>query len=280
MEKWVEICRTGIWTAKGGNSVTLTKGDLDNIVKTYDPKDREAPLVFGHPEDTEPAYGWVANLKRSGEILLAKFKDVPEAVKKMVREKYYKKVSIALGADKKTLRHVGLLGAVQPAVSGLKDVEFGDGDAVMFLELSSKQEEGEMGDEVLKKELEAEKKAREAAEKKAEDEAQKAKDAAAELSKHKDETAEKEVEARVNALVGKKIKGADKDVVKRIAMSLAKEGEEIEFSQGAGKKPMVEHLFSFLDGLPDQGLTTEFSDPGPGGDPDGDEDLSGLMDRV
>ena len=82
--------------------------------------------MFGHPEDSEPAFGWVDKLKRTGDILSALFKQIPDAVKSLVKTGHYKKISISLGSDKKNLRHVGLLGAVQPAVPGLANVKFSD----------------------------------------------------------------------------------------------------------------------------------------------------------
>lgn len=289
MDKWVEICKAGTWTAKNGSKVTLTNGDLDNIVASYDPTVREAPLVFGHPEDNQPAFGWAQKLKRSGEVLLAQFQKVPEAVKELVRAGHYKKVSISLGADKKTLRHVGLLGAVQPAVPGLKDVKFEDGEDELTIEFSNQPDPNKTNlnqtkeDDVEKKELEAKLAAEEKARKKAEAEAKESKDKTAaaekELSESKLAAREGELETRINKLVGKKILSKDKPMVKKIALALGDTGEEIEFSDGQGKKGLDEHLFDFLSGLPDLGLTTEFSDPGNSGQ-DASIDTSDMMTRV
>jgi hypothetical protein len=99
MSDWIDLCRTGTWTAKDGRVVTLTAGDLDAIVSGYNPADREAPLVFGHPGDDAPAYGWVESLRRSGELLQGKITQVAEGVKELVAEGRYKKVSIALFPD-------------------------------------------------------------------------------------------------------------------------------------------------------------------------------------
>ena len=292
MGNWIEICKAGTWTAKNGSKVTLTKGDLDNIVASYDPTVREAPLVFGHPEDNHPAFGWAQKLKRSGEVLLAQFQKVPEAVKELVRAGHYKKVSISLGADKKALRHVGLLGAVQPAVPGLKDVTFKGGEDGLTIEFSNQinpsktnlnqSKEDKEGD-VEKKELEAKLAAEEEARKKAEAEAKASKDKAdaaeKQLSESKLKAREGELETRVNKLVGQKILAKDKPMIKKIALALGDAGEEIEFSAGAGKKSLDDHLFNFLDGLPDLGLTTEFSDPGKSGQ-DASIDTSDMMTRI
>ncbi len=140
MSEWVDICKAGTWTARDGRSVTLTEGDLDAIVSGYAPSEREAPLVLGHPADDAPAFGWVEALRRVGSVLQAKFKDVASEVKELVAGGRYKKVSIALFPDGVTLRHIGLLGAAQPAVSGLRSVRFEEGSEGITLEFSSKEE--------------------------------------------------------------------------------------------------------------------------------------------
>jgi predicted HNH restriction endonuclease len=278
MSNWIEICKAGAWMAKNGKRVTLSNGDLDDIIDSYNPADREAPLVFGHPGDNQPAFGWVDKLKRNGNILLAKFKQVPEAVQKLVNAGHYKKVSISLGADKKSLRHVGLLGAVQPAVPGLKDVKFSDTEQELVIEFSNK----DKGEDVEKKELEeklaAEEKARKEAEKKLKESEEKAEAAEKELSESKQKALEGQIETRIDKLVGKKITAADKPVIKKIALALG-DSEEIELSEGAGKKSLDEHLFDFLSGLPDLGLLNEFSAPTSNNDETG-VDVSGMMDRV
>ncbi|NDY73977.1 hypothetical protein DO021_19600 [Desulfobacter hydrogenophilus] len=276
MGNWIEICKAGTWTAKNGEQVTLSTGDLDGIASAYNPTEREAPLVFGHPEDNHPAFGWVDQLKRTGDILLARFKQVPETVKDLVKAGHYKKVSISLMADKKTLRHVGLLGAVPPAVPGLADVMFQGEDGVT-IEFSNpdatrKEEKTHMELEKLKKELEAEKEARKTAE-------TKAATAETELSQSRQKTLEAEIGTRIDKLVGKQILAGDKPLVKEIALALGKEGTEIELSAGKGKKSLSSHLFDFLQGLPDRGLLTEFSAPNAGRETDA-PDMPALMSRV
>ncbi|MFH2064978.1 MAG: hypothetical protein ABIK15_07265 [Pseudomonadota bacterium] len=261
--EWIEICKAGTWTAKNGKPVTLTTADLDAIASSYNPTDREAPLVFGHPSDEDPAFGWVEKLKRTGDILLAAFKQVPDVVKSLVKDGHYKKVSIALMPDKKTLKHVGLLGAVQPAVPGLASVKFGDGADELVVEFSNPdavdpaKKEGEDMDKVkeLEQQLADEKAKREAAE-------NQAKAAETELSAAKSKQQASELETRIDKLVAEnKILPADKAAVKTVALALGKDEGEIELSAGSGKKKTVEHLFDFLSALPDRGLLTEFSSP-------------------
>ncbi|ACL06453.1 hypothetical protein Dalk_4775 [Desulfatibacillum aliphaticivorans] len=119
---WVEVFKTGTHTASNGTTVSVSENDLDEIASRYDASEHEAPVVIGHPKENAPAYGWVQALKRNGSTLLAKLNLVPEFVE-MVKKGLYKKRSISLYADK-TLRHVGFLGAMPPAVKGLADIKF------------------------------------------------------------------------------------------------------------------------------------------------------------
>lgn len=121
---WIEVFKAGTHTAKNGSTRTWDRDDIDEIIRNYNPIEREAPVVIGHPKDNDPAYGWVEKLKRSGSVLLAKFKQVDPNFAEIVKAGRYKKRSISLIGNR--LRHVGFLGAVQPAVPGLADLSFGD----------------------------------------------------------------------------------------------------------------------------------------------------------
>jgi len=123
MDQWVQVFKTGRHTDASGGEKVWSKDDLDRIIYSYNPQGHEAPVVIGHPEENAPAYGWVEALKREGEVLYAKLKNlVPEFVD-MVRRGLFKKRSISLYPDL-TLRHVGFLGAMPPAVKGLADIKF------------------------------------------------------------------------------------------------------------------------------------------------------------
>ena len=125
MNDWIAVFKAGTHTDSNGNVRTWTEADLDAIVKKYNHKEHEAPVVIGHPKDNAPAYGWVERLERKGSVLYAKLKDlVPEFVD-MVKRGLFKKRSISLYPDM-TLRHIGFLGAMPPAIKGLPDFAFGD----------------------------------------------------------------------------------------------------------------------------------------------------------
>jgi hypothetical protein len=124
--KWMEVFRAGDYGPKG----KFTAADLDKIIANYDPAKHEAPLTIGHPEHDAPAYGWAEALRRTGDVLFAKLKQVPDAIDHLVSEGRFKKRSISLynGANGPSLRHIGLLGAMPPEVKGLADLklcEFG-----------------------------------------------------------------------------------------------------------------------------------------------------------
>jgi hypothetical protein len=124
MDDWIEIFRAGKNTDSKGRTRTWTQADLDKMVSSYSPSDYEAPIVIGHPQqDNAPAYGWVKGLKRVGDLLLAKFKQVAPEFSKLVEEGRYKKRSIRVHQNG-TLGHVAFLGAVPAAINGLKDIQF------------------------------------------------------------------------------------------------------------------------------------------------------------
>ncbi len=127
-EQWVEVFRAGKQTDSAGNTQLWTADDLNKIVLKYNNQTvHEAPVVLGHPVDNAPAFGWVDKLKTDGTILYAKFKQlVPEFIE-AVKQGLYKKRSISLYRDL-TLRHIGFLGAMPPAVKGLANIKFEEGE--------------------------------------------------------------------------------------------------------------------------------------------------------
>ncbi len=162
----IEIFRAGTHTAMSGEAVTVTTADLAEIAAAYDPAVHEAPLVIGHPETNAPAYGWVKGLTVSGDRLVATPHQVDPAFAEMVRRGAYKKRSASFWGvktpgnptpGKLALRHVGFLGAVAPAVKGLREVAFADGDAggmITFEFAEPRQERPKMNEET-KQALEA-----------------------------------------------------------------------------------------------------------------------------
>jgi Fe-S-cluster-containing hydrogenase component 2 len=126
--KWFEVFRAGRQTDSAGHTQEWTEEDLDKIVAKYNAQSaHEAPLVVGHPEHNSPSFGWVEGLKREGKILYAKAKDIMPEFAELVRKGTYKKRSISLYPDM-TLRHIGFLGGMPPAIKGLADIQFKSGE--------------------------------------------------------------------------------------------------------------------------------------------------------
>ncbi|HIF5574523.1 peptidase [Pasteurella multocida] len=133
----IEIFKAGKRVDANGQIVEITTGDLQQAVEAYDPAFHESPVVIGHPKDNHPAYAWVKSLQLEGDILKAELSQVDPEFAEMVEKGRYKKVSASFylansQANPKQgslyLRHVGFLGAVPPAVKGLRNPEFAEGE--------------------------------------------------------------------------------------------------------------------------------------------------------
>lgn len=118
---WIEIFRAGTHTDMSGKREKYSVADLDQIIKKFDKKSLTVPVVVGHPKTNDPAYGWVSALQRKGRSLYARFTQVEKKFWAAVKAGRFKKRSVALSKDG-ALVHVGWLGAVPPAVAGMKDV--------------------------------------------------------------------------------------------------------------------------------------------------------------
>lgn len=124
---WIEIFKSGVHQDSLGRKNTYTFEKLDRIVNNYNKQvfeeNEKAPLVKGHPKDNSPAYGWIDKLARRGTKIFANISGVDASLKEEIKTGMFKHISVGLYEDD-NLRHVGLLGAVPPAVKGLKPVEF------------------------------------------------------------------------------------------------------------------------------------------------------------
>ena len=267
MTGWEAIFKAGRHTDSAGIEREFSNADLDFIAANYNPSAHEAPLVIGHPKDNSPAFGWVKKLKRRGETLFAQFKQVPEELKEAVRAGHYKKVSVALYPNM-TLRHVGLLGGMPPAVKGLGSVAFGANEDFFSIEFNETQEQTEedMGEleRALADKAQAEAEAKAARDKLAQAEAraaesdqkaataeqaakeatEKAEAAEARFSEHQAQEMAKTRECQFNELLksGKAMPG-DKDAVLAVATALSG-ASEITFSEGGEEtKTPAEKLF-------------------------------------
>lgn len=129
--RWIDVFRAGTHTDSQGNVTTFTTADLDQIVANH--ALGAAPAVIGHPKDNAPAYAWVEEVKRDGDLLFTKFKDVNPDFDAGVESGAYRNRSVSLVKDPAhglRLRHVGWLGAMAPAIPGLSH-DFSDAGEVM-----------------------------------------------------------------------------------------------------------------------------------------------------
>ena len=144
--KALHIFRTGPQTPMSGGVIEFTAADLAACAAAYDPALSEAPIVVGHPRANLPAYGWVKSLAVAGGNLFAEPHQVDPAFAELVAAGRYKKISAAFYAPDAPhnprpggyyLRHIGFLGAQPPAVKGLREPQFAEGEeGVIEIEFS------------------------------------------------------------------------------------------------------------------------------------------------
>lgn len=138
--QWIEIFHAGLQTDNKGKQHRIDKKFLEQVVSNYDESLHESPAVIGHPETNNPAFGWTKKLRVNGDKLEAQFADTNDDFEAMVRNGSFKKRSASFYLDSPSapggkapyLRHVGFLGAQPPAVKGLRDIQFGEGESLTF----------------------------------------------------------------------------------------------------------------------------------------------------
>ena len=119
----IEVFKSGTHTDSNGIKTTYTLEQINQIVQNYNqfvalhPNDL-APLVKGHPQNDAPAFGWIKRLVRKNDTIFADIVDIDNKLIADIEKKKYKNFSIALYPTL-LLRHIGILGAVPPAVKGL-----------------------------------------------------------------------------------------------------------------------------------------------------------------
>ncbi|WP_300786527.1 phage protease [uncultured Desulfovibrio sp.] len=294
--KWIEIARTGTFTDSAGREQTFTAGDLDAIARRYDPAKRDAPLCFGHPQsDKAPAFGWVDRLKSEGGRLYASFSRVPDEVRELVAKGHYRHVSMSLMPDRVSLRHVALLGAAQPAIDGLKAVEFSDGGEAITVDFAAttrgddsmtteelQRQIGQLQAQLetlkaenasLKKQAETHKQDRDKAESAKNEAERKAEKTGADFAAYREKVEGERREARVAGLVkAGKVKPAEKAGVLEFAAKLAAREGTVDFAAPDGTTESLsleERYFRELEARPADERAFEFAALPAHGDPTG-----------
>jgi hypothetical protein len=130
----VELVKAGNWASNLSGRVPITGEDLDAMLAAAtDIEIDSVPVKLGHIDprfDGEPAYGWVRNMRRIGETLVADLTGVPSKLAQVVQSAFPRRsveinwaVKTPSGRQyKASLAGVALLGVTPPAVKGLADI--------------------------------------------------------------------------------------------------------------------------------------------------------------
>lgn len=131
----LHIFRGGKTIDAHGQRITFDEKAIAKIAASYNATRHEAPIVVGHPTDNAPAYGWIKRLVAKGLDLYAVPHQVEAQFSDLVKAGRYKNISISLYRPDSPsnpvpgvfcLRHVGFLGAMPPAIKGLKTPVFSE----------------------------------------------------------------------------------------------------------------------------------------------------------
>lgn len=117
---WHDVFFAGDHTDNQGKTRSYSRADLQQVVDNFAPN--KAPLVIGHPKTNAPALGWVTGVRLTDDDRLEVTADnVNVDFAKAVAAKSFPNRSISLERTDKglSLRHIGYLGAVEPALEGL-----------------------------------------------------------------------------------------------------------------------------------------------------------------
>lgn len=153
--KTLNIFKAGTHTAANGQRLDFGEDLVRASASAYDPALHEAPIVVGHPRDNLPAYGWVQALQYNEETGLEAIPaQVDPDFEELVAKGRFKKISASFYLPTSPanpvpgtyyLRHVGFLGAQPPAVKGLRDAAFNDGDELVVEFMSAYDESTNAG---------------------------------------------------------------------------------------------------------------------------------------
>lgn len=134
---WIDLFKVGTHTDSSGSSRQWSESDLKAIVDKYNNQSAEnkhrAPAIAGqhHENENLAAYGWVKQLKYENGHLWGEFTELEPEFVKMVNNGRFGTVSIALYPNQ-VLRHVAFLGAVPPALKGLKTPKFSEATGTLL----------------------------------------------------------------------------------------------------------------------------------------------------
>lgn len=122
---WTEIFRSGDYGMKG----SYTDADLDKVVANFNTSD-QVPIVLGKPRHDSPAWGWLSEVKRVGNVLVGRVGELhKDFVQALAENKIRNRsVRIARTAAGPKLLHLGFLGVEFPEAGGLRQTGQFTGD--------------------------------------------------------------------------------------------------------------------------------------------------------
>lgn len=127
----VQALRAGTFRDMSGREVSITPDLMKQLAESYSPGIHRAPVVLGHPSDEAPAFGYVAATSVNQDGLDLSLADLDPAFIEAHRAKRYPQRSLSFWpaghpdnplplADRPYIRHLGFLGAMPPAIKGLR----------------------------------------------------------------------------------------------------------------------------------------------------------------
>jgi hypothetical protein len=131
--KLLHIFKPGRWTTMAGEAIEFSQADLQASAAAYDPRVSKAPIVIGHPTTDAPAKGWAMAAIATERGLFVTPEKVDAAFAEEVKAGRWGAVSVKFYRPTEPtnpvpgswyIRHVGFLGAANPAVKGLDDPAF------------------------------------------------------------------------------------------------------------------------------------------------------------
>jgi hypothetical protein len=131
--KPLHIFKPGRWTTMSGETIDFTAADLQATAAAFSPSLSKAPIVIGHPATDDPAQGWITQLRATERGLFATPDQVDPAFADAANAGRYGALSAKFYRPTDAnnpvpgvwyLKHVGALGAQNPAVKGLDDPAF------------------------------------------------------------------------------------------------------------------------------------------------------------
>lgn len=128
-----------------GQDVALTPELLAQLAASYDPALYQAPLVIGHPKTNSPAFGWLDKIEATPEGLFGSPINVDPAFAEAVTRATPQRSLSFWPADhpgsptpgQPYIRHLGVLGAVPPAIPGLRGADLATRSTASAIDFSA-----------------------------------------------------------------------------------------------------------------------------------------------